>query len=178
MLQLHRLDVIQCKTALEVELLAALIRERRVHRELMRAAKKPASFTFVVDAPSDPDIIARQANVTQIQEAVGQHFDVTANDIRSQRRQVYLCKARHVAVILCHILTLHSYPQMGRLFGDRDHTTIMSAVRKMQWLKLELTHELHLDDSLALWTKTAFDKTVNVGRNPTKTLPDPQPAVA
>jgi hypothetical protein len=131
MLNLHRLDAIECHTALEVELLAALVRERK----LRLTGTKPFPHSLVPpdpsqsQAPTHPDdVIASHASVQQIQKAVCRHWRIGLNEIIAERRQATICLARHVAVILCQTLTPRSYPQLGRF--KRDHTTMLNTVRK------------------------------------------------
>ena len=186
---LHRMDVTECHTALEVKLLAALVRERKLCRELLLAAQKPAvigapappetkpDFPFVPIPEVDPHnpIIAGAAGIRQIQFAVGRRFDVPLSDMCSRRRRQRTVIARHVALLLCYTLTAHSHPEIGRMFGGRDHTTSLHAVRKMHWLQRELELELRRDDLLIAWVDLAFVKT---GEITTKVLPWPLMTVA
>jgi hypothetical protein len=186
---LHRLDAIHCTTALEVELLAALVRERRLR--LQGATKISAAPVFVVEtkpdppfvpppppppAPPDPaDLIpAKVASIWQIQCAVSRRFGFTVHDLKAARRATPICLARHVAVLLCHALTLYSYPHLGRYF-DRDHSTLLHSVDKYRWLEDELRDELSVDDPLGLWSKRAHEKTVPKPVDSIKTPPELAP---
>jgi hypothetical protein len=170
MLNLHRLDTIRCTTALEVELLAALVRERRLRH--MTAAKRPTRLRFL--PPGDSSLAAEQtaactASVKQIQQAVSRRFAIPVNEIKSDRRGKATVAARHAAVLLCYILTPCSYPELGRLFGDRDHTTILHAVNKLHWLTIELTKKLNREAPLSMWAELAFDR---ITQKPAKDLPE------
>lgn len=68
-------------------------------------------------------------SVTAIQDRVAEAFGVSRVDILSPRRDRGSVIARHVAMLLCRELTTNSLPAIGRLFGDRDHTTIIHAIR-------------------------------------------------
>lgn len=55
----------------------------------------------------------------------------SAADLTGPDRHKQVALARHVAMWLCRIRLEHSYPELGRAFGNRDHTTVMAAVRKV-----------------------------------------------
>ena len=62
---------------------------------------------------------------------VAKYYDVTVADIERQSRCRGISTPRHVAYYLVRRLTKLSYPQIGRFFGDRDHTTILSGVKRI-----------------------------------------------
>lgn len=66
-----------------------------------------------------------------IKRAVAAEFHVSVNDIVSSRRDWQVMIPRHTAIYLTKVLTLKSLPEIGRQFGNRDHTTCLSAIRKM-----------------------------------------------
>jgi chromosomal replication initiator protein len=53
----------------------------------------------------------------------------------SKDRHKSIAFARHVAMYLCKQRLKCSFPELGRAFGNRDHTTVMSAVRKVEALR-------------------------------------------
>ena len=61
--------------------------------------------------------------------AVAAEFGVRTIDVRSQRRNRAAVRARHTGMWLARHLTPCSYPEIGRLFGRRDHTTVMHGVK-------------------------------------------------
>lgn len=69
--------------------------------------------------------------VEGIQKRVAEHFGVRVSDMCSARRQKVVVRPRHVAMYLAKELTPRSYPEIGRKFGNRDHTTVMNAVRRI-----------------------------------------------
>lgn len=75
---------------------------------------------------------ARIVSVEDIQRAVCHHFHLRAADLTSQDRHKSIAFARHVAMYLCKQRLKCSFPELGRAFGGRDHTTVMSAVRKIE----------------------------------------------
>lgn len=70
--------------------------------------------------------------VEEIQHIVASKYGLSRTDLVSQRRTAALVRARHIAIYLSKELTTNSYPRLGKLFGDRDHTTMLHAVRKVQ----------------------------------------------
>jgi hypothetical protein len=75
--------------------------------------------------------------------------DFTLVDLCSHRRLSELVKPRHVAIMLCKMLTLSSLPQIGRVFGNRDHTTILHAVRKLAAIEKVVRSRLAIDAPLS-----------------------------
>jgi len=66
-----------------------------------------------------------------IQEAVCTQFHVKMTDLKSRRRSKTLVHPRQIAMYLCRELTDASYPEIGRQFGGKDHTTIIHACRQV-----------------------------------------------
>lgn len=73
--------------------------------------------------------------VADIQRAVCNHFRVTSADLLSKDRHKSVAFARQVAMYLCRQRLKSSFPELGRAFGNRDHTTVMSAVRRVESLR-------------------------------------------
>jgi len=71
-------------------------------------------------------------SVEDIQRAVCHHFHLRSTDLTSKDRHKSVAFARHVAMYLCKQRLKCSFPELGRAFGGRDHTTVMSAVRKIE----------------------------------------------
>ena len=70
-----------------------------------------------------------------IQEAVPACFHIKIADLKSRRRSKTLVHPRQIAMYLCRELTDASFPEIGRLFGGKDHTTIMHACRQIMKAK-------------------------------------------
>jgi chromosomal replication initiator protein len=66
-----------------------------------------------------------------IQEAVCTQFHVKMTELKSRRRSKTLVHPRQIAMYLCRELTDASYPEIGRKFGGKDHTTIIHACRQV-----------------------------------------------
>ncbi len=78
---------------------------------------------------------ASEQGVEDIQRVVCHHFKLRSSDLLSKDRHKSIAFARHVAMYLCKQRLKCSFPELGRAFGNRDHTTVMSAVRKVQDLR-------------------------------------------
>jgi chromosomal replication initiator protein len=87
------------------------------------------------------------ATVEKIQEIVCRHFHVETADMLSKARHRSVSRARHIAMFLCRQRLKCSFPEIGRAFANRDHTTVMSAVRKVEAMR-DRDPELraHLDE--------------------------------
>jgi hypothetical protein len=81
--------------------------------------------------PGIPEGAFRYPPVDLIIMAACAHFNFTKPEMLSERRHVPLIRARHIAMYLCRKLTVRSHPYIGKAFGDRDHTTVLSAVKKV-----------------------------------------------
>jgi chromosomal replication initiator protein len=77
----------------------------------------------------------RQVTIEEIQEKVAEHFNIRISEMTSARRARAVARPRQVAMYLSKQLTSRSLPEIGRRFGDRDHTTVMHAVRKIEQLR-------------------------------------------
>ncbi len=75
---------------------------------------------------------AKYPRIAEIQQAVANHFGTPLIDMRSDRRSARLARPRQLAMYLARQLTPHSLPSIGRHFGNRDHTTVMHAVRVVE----------------------------------------------
>jgi chromosomal replication initiator protein len=69
--------------------------------------------------------------IEDIQEAVAGRFHVKISDLKSKRRTKTLVYPRQIAMFLCRDLTDSSFPEIGRDFGGKDHTTIIHACKQM-----------------------------------------------
>lgn len=74
---------------------------------------------------------ARVPTMQQIQQVVCGHFQVNPEDMLGKARHRSIAQARHVAMYLCRQRLKCSFPEIGRAFSNRDHTTVMSAVKKV-----------------------------------------------
>lgn len=73
--------------------------------------------------------------IEQIQRIVAEYFGLTLAEMISQQRARHIARPRQVAMFLCRQFTPRSMPEIGRRFGDRDHTTVLSAVRRIELVR-------------------------------------------
>ncbi|HMK67510.1 MAG TPA: helix-turn-helix domain-containing protein, partial [Stellaceae bacterium] len=78
----------------------------------------------------------RRFTIDEIQKRVAEHFNIRLADMFSARRARAVARPRQVAMWFCKQLTPRSLPEIGRKFGDRDHTTVMHAIRKIDELRI------------------------------------------
>ncbi len=76
----------------------------------------------------------RRITVDEIQKATAEHFSLKQADLLSERRTRAVTRPRQIAMHVCKTLTTRSYPDIGRRFGGRDHTTVIHAVRRIEEL--------------------------------------------
>ena len=71
----------------------------------------------------------RVITVDKIQNVVSNHFNISLNEMLSQRRSRPLARPRQIAMYLAKKMTTRSLPEIGRRFANRDHTTVIHAVK-------------------------------------------------
>lgn len=125
----------------EQEMIAALVEPRygteehlaaiEILREKVRLLR--GEMTSLMDRFEGLDVqkdALSRPKIKIIQDAVCRFYGVEMCDLQSSRRTANIVKPRQVAMWLAKKLTLRSLPEVGRLF-DRDHTTVLHAVRKI-----------------------------------------------
>lgn len=70
--------------------------------------------------------------IEAIQREVAAYFDVKLHDLKGPKRHRAVAHPRMIAMFLCRKLTSMSYPEIGSRFGGKDHSTVISAVRKIE----------------------------------------------
>ncbi len=83
------------------------------------------------------DLLALQdrlVSVDNIQRVVAEYYKIKVSDLHSKRRSRSVARPRQVAMYLAKDLTNHSLPEIGNVFGGRDHTTVLHACRKIKEL--------------------------------------------
>ena len=89
----------------------------------------------------------RQISVENIQKTVADYYKIKVADMYSKKRPASIARPRQIAMYLAKELTQKSLPEIGELFGGRDHTTVLHAVRKINSERLQLTElnqQLHV----------------------------------
>ncbi|MFO1267646.1 MAG: chromosomal replication initiator protein DnaA [Rubrivivax sp.] len=89
----------------------------------------------------------RQISVENIQKTVADFYKIKVADMYSKKRPASIARPRQIAMYLAKDMTKKSLPEIGELFGGRDHTTVLHAVRKIgeeRQRNPELNQQLHL----------------------------------
>ena len=73
----------------------------------------------------------KRVSIEEIQKKVAEHYNIRLTDMSSARRARNVARPRQVAMYLAKQLTQRSLPEIGRRFGNRDHTTVMHAVSRI-----------------------------------------------
>ena len=96
---------------------------------------------------------SKRVRIEDIQRIVARQFNVSKNDLLSNRRTRIIVRPRQIAMYLSKVMTPRSLPEIGRRFGGRDHTTVLHAVRKIEELSTQdqkIAHEIELLKRLIL----------------------------
>jgi chromosomal replication initiator protein len=89
----------------------------------------------------------RQVSVENIQKTVADFYKIKIADMYSKKRPASIARPRQIAMYLAKEMTQKSLPEIGELFGGRDHTTVLHAVRKIggeRQKNTELNQQLHV----------------------------------
>ncbi|WP_083567647.1 chromosomal replication initiator protein DnaA [Hyphomicrobium sp. CS1GBMeth3] len=125
-----------------VEILASRLTESG--RELEGAINRLYLTWQHMRAPITPDIAEtvvrdlyqgvepRRIKIEDILRIISRHFGVSKGDLLSQRRHRSVVWPRQIGMYLAKQLTHRSLPEIGRRFGNRDHTTVLHAIRKIE----------------------------------------------
>jgi chromosomal replication initiator protein len=127
-------------------------------RELEGALRKILAFvrfhgrevTIEVARTALKDLLSiqnRQISVENIQKSVADFYSIKVADMYSKKRPANIARPRQIAMFMAKELTQKSLPEIGELFGGRDHTTVLHAVRKIGEERShdsQLNHEIHV----------------------------------
>jgi chromosomal replication initiator protein len=109
---------------------------------------RPITLEVTKDALRDLLQVSRgQISIEVIQKTVADYYKIKVADMYSKRRPANIAVPRQVAMYLAKELTQKSLPEIGELFGGRDHTTVLHAVRKIgsdRSKNTQLNHTLHV----------------------------------
>lgn len=98
-----------------------------------------------------------QITIRDVQRTVSRKFKTGILDLLSKRRSPNIVLPRHISFVLCLILTMSSSAEIGRKHGGRDHSTVLHANEKFQWLSDRLRAELKPTDFLSAWVNRAHE---------------------
>ncbi len=105
-----------------IGILNRVIAFSRVHNKLL-------TITDCKNILKDVFSQIRVITVDKIQNVVSNYFNIPLNDMLSQRRSRPLARPRQIAMYLAKKMTTRSLPEIGRRFANRDHTTVIHAVK-------------------------------------------------
>ena len=115
-------------------------------RELVGGLNKPIAYAQLTGQPVSlqlaeeqlTDILSanrRRITIDEIQRTVCQFYRIDRSEMSSKRRTRAVVRPRQVAMYLSKVLTPRSYPEIGRKFGGRDHSTVIHAVKLIEDLR-------------------------------------------
>lgn len=105
----------------------------------------PITIDFVRETLKD--MLALQdklITVENIQKTVAEYYRIKVSDLKGKSRSRSIARPRQLAMALSKELTNRSLPEIGKSFGDKDHTTVLHACRKIAELR-EQEHSLEED---------------------------------
>ena len=122
----------ECKTNVRslIGILNRIITFGRIH-------KKPLSINDCKNILRDVFNQTKVITVDKIQNTVSNFFNISLNEMLSQRRSRPLARPRQIAMYLAKKMTTRSLPEIGRRFANRDHTTVIHAVKTITKLSQE-----------------------------------------
>jgi chromosomal replication initiator protein len=96
----------------------------------------------------------RRVRIDDILRTVSKHYGVNRGDLLSGRRNRSIVRPRQIGMYLAKLLTSRSLPEIGRRFGNRDHTTVLHAIRKIEQL---MTDDTQLREEIELLKRLLRD---------------------
>ncbi len=124
----------ECKTNIRelIGILNRIIAFSKIH-------KKPLNVSDCKNILKDVFNQTRVVTIDRIQNTVSSFFNISLNEMLSQRRSRPLARPRQIAMYLSKKMTIRSLPEIGRRFANRDHTTVIHAVKTITKLSEENT---------------------------------------
>jgi chromosomal replication initiator protein len=93
--------------------------------------KKPMTLEAAAEAAGHASATGRKTSIEDIQRKTAEFYKVDLRDFHSALRSRRVARPRQVAMYLSRELTMRSLPEIGRRFGNRDHTTVLHACRRI-----------------------------------------------
>lgn len=119
-----------------------LTKEDQINDWVERQKEMAAELFAIAGLPTENSV-----SVERIQREVCRHYGIARTDMISGRRTKHLVVPRMVAIHLTRRLTTKSYPEIGRRFGGRDHTTCMHSDRRVS---LMMADDVRLQASIEM----------------------------
>ncbi len=97
---------------------------------------EPITLDFTKDVLQDLVTLQEKIiSIEGIQQIVSEYFNLKINELLTESRVQTIARPRQIAMCLARELTPHSFPEIGAAFGGRNHTTVISACKKIEDLK-------------------------------------------
>ena len=109
--------------------------EGTLNKLIAKASLTNSPITMEMTQKAIDDIVAQQQKVISsdyIQEVVGKYFDVDPADLKGSKRSNDVTFPRQIAMYLCRNVAQMSMPQIGKDFGNRDHSTVNHSCNKIE----------------------------------------------
>ena len=98
--------------------------------------KNPITVSYVKEILKDLiEANNQQITIEDIQRAASEYYNIQQKDMLSHRRNRHIARARQMAMLLSKELTNRSFPEIGKAFGKKDHTTVIHACKTIRKLK-------------------------------------------
>jgi chromosomal replication initiator protein len=111
--------------------------EGRINRVLAFASLTGNPLSIELAKETLRDMVTgddRKATPVEIIKAVASHYGIRVSDLKAKSNAKTIAFPRQIAMYLCRNLTHLSFPEIGRLFNDKHHSTVMHSVEKIQRL--------------------------------------------
>ena len=127
-------DFIARKITSNIRVLEGALHKIAAHSQMVDRPLKLEDAAFALK-----DLIrshTKKVTIPIIKKRVAERFGISTHDLTSSRRHKQIVLPRQVAMYLAKCLTPASLPDIGKNFGNRDHTTVMHAVAKIENMKV------------------------------------------
>ena len=106
---------------------------RRLFAYAAMYSPREINLEFAIEALKDyiGSSVYSNSNISKIQKAVADYFDITVDNLKSKKRTANINNARQIAIYLCRVITEETTTRIGLEFGNRDHSTVLHAIEKV-----------------------------------------------
>lgn len=106
---------------------------RRLYAYAAMYSPQEINLEFAMEALKDyfGSTVYTNNNISKIQKAVADYFDITVDNLKSKKRTANINNARQIAMYLCRQTTEETVTRIGLEFGNRDHSTVLHAIEKV-----------------------------------------------
>ncbi len=115
----------------DIRRLSGLLRRAAAHRALLGRELSEQDILTILKQGADTSPLTPQLIIS----IVGERCGIPTREILGEKRRPDLVQARQLAMYLCRELLGHSYPVIGKIFGGKDHSTVMHGVKKIKQLQ-------------------------------------------